>query len=347
VARRTRTRRRSARLRDGSSVVIRPIEPSDRPLLAAAFERLSAESRYRRFLRPINRLSESDLTHLTDVDHHDHEALVAISPAGELVAVARYVRDAVPDRAEAAVTVADDWQGRGLGRLLLERLADRARDERISRFTALVLAENRRALHVLESLGDTSRSPAGTEVSLDIELPPEQGLGPQLADALRAAAGGSLVLARGALTRLADAAPGERTRPASPRRATTEPVVVGTDGSETAATAVRDAAAIARAFGAPLHVVSAYRPRLGTRDDVDALLETISGSLRSDSLAVSTHAREGDAAAALLDVAEEQRAQLIVVGNRGMTGSGRYLLGSVPDRVSHHAPCNVLIVRTA
>ncbi len=61
---------------------------------------------------------------------------------------------------------------------------------------------------------------------------------------------------------------------------------------------------------------------------------------------IETFARQGDAADAIIDVAEEQRSDLIVVGNRGMTGAKRFLLGSVPNRVSHHAPCSVLIVRT-
>ena len=114
-------------LRDGSCVVIRPIEPDDRAALADGFERLSAESRYRRFFAPVPHLSEHDLDYLTCVDHHDHEALVAVADAtGEGVGVARYVRTG-PDVAEPAIVVVDDWQGRGVGSRLLDALVERAR----------------------------------------------------------------------------------------------------------------------------------------------------------------------------------------------------------------------------
>jgi nucleotide-binding universal stress UspA family protein len=143
-------------------------------------------------------------------------------------------------------------------------------------------------------------------------------------------------------------------------------IVVGTDGSDTAKTAVRYALDLARELGARLQIVSAYEPvsdqrlrsdRVEVAEDVQwmvnphervlALLEeakedaTIAGVTK-----VETFARQGDAADAILDVAEEQRSDLIVVGNRGMTGAKRFVLGSVPNKVSHHAPCSVLIVRT-
>jgi nucleotide-binding universal stress UspA family protein len=143
-------------------------------------------------------------------------------------------------------------------------------------------------------------------------------------------------------------------------------ILVGTDGSDTATTAVRYAIDLARELGTRLQVVSAYepvsdeRPRSDTiavpqdvqwminpREDVLALLEQARSEARAVGVEkVETFARQGDAADAILDVAEEQRADLIVVGNRGMTGAKRFLLGSVPNKVSHHAPCSVLIVRT-
>ena len=82
------------------------------------------------------------------------------------------------------------------------------------------------------------------------------------------------------------------------------------------------------------------------REDVSQTLEEAAGRLREAGLDVETHAREGDPADAILDVAEEERADLIVVGNKGMTGAKRFLLGSVPNKVSHHAPCSVMIIRT-
>ena len=142
-------------------------------------------------------------------------------------------------------------------------------------------------------------------------------------------------------------------------------IVVGTDGSETAQKAVREATELARAAGAKLKVVSGFKPvpdsRLRTerqevpekyqylinpREDVQATLDEAAEAAREAGVEVETFAREGDPADAILDVADEQKADLIVVGNRGMTGSSRFLLGSVPDKVSHHANCSVIILRT-
>jgi len=177
-------------LRDGSRVAVRPARPTDRDLLLAGFERLSDESRYKRFLAPMPELSEEMVRHLTDVDHHDREALVALDAVtGEGVGVARYVRDAdVPERAEAAVTVIDDWQGRGLGTLLVELLAVRAREEGIERFTALMLATNDEMLDLLRALGPLRLidREAGT---VEVEAPlPDGGLSPELRNLLKLSA---------------------------------------------------------------------------------------------------------------------------------------------------------------
>jgi GNAT superfamily N-acetyltransferase len=111
-------------LRDASRIAVRPVEPADRGRLDRAFHRLSPESRYRRFFAPLTELSERDLSYLTEIDHHDHEALAAVDPAtDEIVGVARYVRGEEPHLAEASIVVADDWQGRGVATALLERLA--------------------------------------------------------------------------------------------------------------------------------------------------------------------------------------------------------------------------------
>jgi RimJ/RimL family protein N-acetyltransferase len=131
-------------LRDGSKVVIRQVHRDDAPLLADGFARLSPESRRLRFLRRKDELSAAELRYFTDVDHHDHEALGALADtAGGGVGVARYVRDAHdPHSAEIALTIVDDWQGRGLGTELLAQLSGRARAAGIRRFTALVSADN-------------------------------------------------------------------------------------------------------------------------------------------------------------------------------------------------------------
>jgi GNAT superfamily N-acetyltransferase len=180
-------------LSDGSEVLIDRVTPADVPLLAAAFERLSSESRQLRFLTPKATLSESELRYLTEVDGHHHEALAAIDPStGQGIAVARFVRDREdPSRAEVAITVADEWQRRGLGKILLTRLAERARGEGIDRFTALVSGENRNMKMLLERLDAPTRVTrfGGNIADWEIELAP-QGLGSQLEAVLRAAAAG-------------------------------------------------------------------------------------------------------------------------------------------------------------
>jgi nucleotide-binding universal stress UspA family protein len=142
-------------------------------------------------------------------------------------------------------------------------------------------------------------------------------------------------------------------------------IVVGTDGSDTASEAVRQATELAKASGARLEIVSAYGPvpperlreesehvpgdikhAVGPREDVNLILENAAGPAKQEGVEVQTHPREGDPADVIIDVAEETGADAIVVGNKGMTGAKRFLLGSVPNKVSHHAPCSVLIVRT-
>lgn len=169
-------------LRDGSRVVVRPVRADDRELLLAGFERLGKASRYQRFLAPMAELSDEDVTYLTQVDHHDHEALAALDAGtGDGVGVARFVRCAGrPDTAEAAVTVIDEWQGRGVGTALLDLLAARARAEGVARFTALLFAENRDVLELLQGLGpiDVVDRQSGT-IEIEAELPPS-GAGPHL-----------------------------------------------------------------------------------------------------------------------------------------------------------------------
>ncbi len=183
----------SAFLRDGSYVVIGRVTAHDAPTLAEGFARLSEESRRLRFLTSKPNLTQSELRYLTEVDGHNHEALGAIDPeTGRGVGIARYVRDANnPTRAEAAVTVADDWQRRGLGKLLLERLTDRARAEGITHFTALVASDNAGVKALMQRLGYPVRIShiAGGTFLYEVELG-RGGLGGQLEQALRAAASG-------------------------------------------------------------------------------------------------------------------------------------------------------------
>jgi GNAT superfamily N-acetyltransferase len=177
-------------LRDGSHVRLRQGHSSDRQLLLRGFERLSPESRYRRFLAAMPELSEEKVRYLTEVDHHDQEAIIALDEeTGDGIGVARYVRDPQrPDMAEVAVTVIDDWQGRGLGTLLLEVLSARAREEGITTFTALMLATNQEMMDLLEALGPVRI--VDREVgTVEIEMPnAEVGLSPVLKKLLRVAA---------------------------------------------------------------------------------------------------------------------------------------------------------------
>ncbi len=207
-------------LAPGLEVIIRPIRPEDRHLLSAAFTRLSPESRYQRFFAPVERLTESDLGYLTEIDHHDHEALVAIDPEdGGIVAVARYVctsrlghddgdgsrtgtlkpaalRSGSLKEAEVAVIVGDPWQGKGLATALLQRLARRASEEGVDYFLALVLEDNEGATglfrNLVEDSSEVSDGDPGT-VEIRIELPaPESFSESVLARALGSSARGSL-----------------------------------------------------------------------------------------------------------------------------------------------------------
>jgi nucleotide-binding universal stress UspA family protein len=142
-------------------------------------------------------------------------------------------------------------------------------------------------------------------------------------------------------------------------------IVVGTDGSDTAKEAVRQASELAKTVGAKLHLVSAYEPvpegrlrqerqqvpddlqwMVNPKEDVENTLKEAAAEIEEKGVEVATYAREGDPADAILDVAEEEKADLIVVGNKGMSGARRFLLGSVPNKVSHHAPSSVMIIRT-
>ena len=180
-------------LRDGSHILIRPVEPTDKAKLKEGFERLSPESRYRRFLTPMARLSPRLLRYLTEVDHHDHEALVAESADGaDPVGVARFIRLAdEPEAAEVAVAVVDDWQGRGAGTELMRRLAARAVEEGIERFTATCLATNEDVLDLLEGLAPTRVTETKNAlVEVEVELPAADER--PLLTALRRAASGAL-----------------------------------------------------------------------------------------------------------------------------------------------------------
>ena len=334
------------RLRDGSSVVIRPIDPADRLLLREGFERLSEQSRYLRFQTPLKELSEEQLSYLTDVDHHDHEALLALDPEhDDAVGVARFVRvgDGV---AECAIVVADEWQNRGLATNLLDRLVERARDEDIDRFAALVLADNHDALKLLERLGDTVRRSAGPQVELEIALPPAREPSPQLHLVLAGAARGLLIPAISMWRQVTDFAHHRRRAGAvaEPANVIVAHAYAPDDG---AAPALSVAAGLAGAHHAHVHLVDSYWPVLSNRSEVDKRLSTAADQLRRQGIGVTAHLIGGDTADAVIDVAEETAAALIVIDPRATGALSPWPGSSLPARVCARAPCDVLIAREA
>jgi RimJ/RimL family protein N-acetyltransferase len=333
------------RLRDGSTVVIRPIEPDDRDLLRAGFEQLSDHSRYMRFQAPLANLSEQQLSYLTEVDHRDHEALVAVAPSSDetgIVGVARFVR--VNDRvAECAVTVADDWQGRGVATELLDRLVQRAREEGIDRFTALVMAQNTEALRLLERLGDTEQRRIGSQVELDIALPKPRQPSPQIRLVLAGAARELVVPAISMWRQVADFAHARRRRaaPAEPANV----IVAHAYSADGSAPVLRVAAGLAAARDAHVHLVETYWPLVSDREEIDHRLNTAAEDLRAQGLEVSTHVIGGDTVDAMVDVAEQHDAALIVIDPRATSAVTPWRAYTLASRVCARAPCDVLLAR--
>ncbi|MGN6869878.1 MAG: GNAT family N-acetyltransferase, partial [Solirubrobacteraceae bacterium] len=315
-----------------TSLVIRPIEPDDRDLLRAGFERLSEHSRYMRFQAPLTSLSDQQLAYLTEVDHHDHEALLALA-ADEIVGVARFVRvsDAV---AECAIVVADDWQGRGVATALLDRLVERARDEGVERFTALVLAENAEALRLLERLGDTVQRRVGSQVELDIELPAPRETSPQLKLVLASAARGLVVPAISMWRVVADFAHRRAKAVAEPANV----IVAHAHTADGTAPAISVAADLAAGRDAHLHLVESYWPVVSDRTEVDRRLAGAADELRERGIGVSTHLIGGDTVDAVIDVAERNDAALIVIDPRAASAITPWGAGSQPPRGCGRAP---------
>jgi GNAT superfamily N-acetyltransferase len=158
------------RLRSGDRVVVRSLRPDDEARLGEMFDQLSNSSRYQRFLAGKPTVTARALRRLVEVDHRDHEALVAVTPGGHLdgdatekvIGEARWVRNEDdPTVAEMAITVADDWQQRGLGTALADDLARRAVEEGVERFAAEVLADNDGIRRLIEHVGDVERADQG------------------------------------------------------------------------------------------------------------------------------------------------------------------------------------------
>jgi RimJ/RimL family protein N-acetyltransferase len=189
---------RRIELDDGAPVLLRQLEPGDGELVRAAFARLSPESRWRRFMSPVDELTDEDLAYLTGVDHHRHEAVVALhAETGEVLGIGRWVRQ--PGRrevAELAVAVVDDWQGRGIGTELVGELNALARAEGINRYEAAVSIDNVQVIEALERHGAIRRGSSGEPEAVEFEAPvPREWSRSGLAAGLRAAAAGHLRLA--------------------------------------------------------------------------------------------------------------------------------------------------------
>jgi RimJ/RimL family protein N-acetyltransferase len=156
------------------SVRVRPVRPGDAALLAAVFDGLSPASRVSRFLVPKRQLTAAELRYLTDVDHHDHEAIIALTRRrGEPIGVARFIRDTHdPASAEVAVEVVDEWQNLGVGSMLVTRLAARARSENVTTFNAIMSADNRRSQRLASKIGSiTDAARDGSTVTYRVALP--------------------------------------------------------------------------------------------------------------------------------------------------------------------------------
>jgi GNAT superfamily N-acetyltransferase len=173
-------------LSDGTRVMLRPIQPSDRDELRRGFESLSSESRYRRFFAAVSRLDDRMLDYLTNVDGVNHFAVVAFTQSLDLkeergVGVARFIRvKGEPTVAEVAVTVTDDMQHKGLGTLLLITTIREARAHGITHFRGETLATNEPIRSLLEASGAiTKPTPDGTIV-FDLEIPADPKSSPLL-----------------------------------------------------------------------------------------------------------------------------------------------------------------------
>ncbi|MGH2682268.1 MAG: GNAT family N-acetyltransferase [Actinomycetota bacterium] len=183
-------------LRDGACVRLRPLVPEDKPVLVEGFRRLSAASRYRRFMTPIEELDDDMLRFLTELDYVNHFAWAALLPdetGSPGAGVSRYVRlEEEPEVAEAAVTVVDEHQGRGIGTLLLEALGAAALSNGVRTLRGYVMGDNREMREVAEAVGArlVHESPSLLRVEVDVPARAEQIKGTPLGEALTALARG-------------------------------------------------------------------------------------------------------------------------------------------------------------
>src|SRR5262249_36058549 len=280
-------------------------------LLHDLFDHLSDRSRYQRFLSFVHEQSEAERRRLTDIDHHRHEALIAVARSGQMVGVARYIRPRDgADEAEAAVTVIDDWQGNGLGAVLLERLADCGRRDGLERFTAILLESNRAMMTLFRRLGPvtvTDREMGSMQIEIGLTSDETEEKAHMFANVLVAYEGSehsddALALAR---------------------------VLAGDGAQITAACSYWYEARSARvgAHDAELMRVDA--------DEVLAKLREHHDDVQPRSVAGPTPA------AALHDLVEQETFDLVVVGSTRRGTLGRVVSGTTATTLLHGSPCAV------
>ena len=170
---------RRARLRDGTPILLRTLQPEDREDLVRGFARLSASSRRFRFLAPLHKLTSAQVRELTEVDQRDHVAIAARDesrPDHPGIGVARFVRlEQEPEVAEFAITVIDDYQHRGLGTLLLKLLLKAAQAMQVRTLRGFLLADNLAMLQLLRKFEATWRR--AWDNTLRADLPVAQAAG--------------------------------------------------------------------------------------------------------------------------------------------------------------------------
>jgi RimJ/RimL family protein N-acetyltransferase len=158
-------------LADGARLGVRPISPDDRDTFSSWFGRLTAESRRRRFLGPKPKLSARELTYLTEVDNVSHTALIAVDDEGRMVGEARYATGDPTSRVgDFAITVADSWQGRGVGTRLAARIVEAARANGMTKLTAITLWDNTAAIGLLHRLGFLRAGYQGEAIEYELAL---------------------------------------------------------------------------------------------------------------------------------------------------------------------------------
>ncbi len=282
-------------------------------------------------------LSESQLDYLTQVDHRDHEALVAVvESSGEGIGVARFVR-IDPWAAEPAVVVADEWHRRGVAGHLLDALAQRARDEGIRRFIASVLAENTAAIAALQRLGETDHERLGSEVEVTVDLTEPSRARWLLHDLLGRVASGVLEPARSLWELLLRGVP--------PPAGFGQSIVVGIDESDHSGFAAQCAGELASTLGLRIIMVAAYRPLLDDRNAIEAVLADAERRLRALGVELEVRLQRGDPSLSILYTALREQAGTIVLGSPPPDASEGLVTSSMWSAVAHNAQCNVLIAR--